>query len=223
MGKRFGALIGAVVAIVLVGPGSADAATFDVDSTADVAHVGGCTVAPGDCSLRDAITAANGSADPTSTVNVPAGTYPVTAGQIESDGNTAIVGADARTTIVDAGGLSRVFYISDGDASISGLTITGGSASDTGAGPETGDGGGILVVGGLLTGNPSLTLTDSAVVGNSAAFNGAGLALPSFHTGGGGTETSELTVTRSTIANNHLTGGTVPTAVIVEFSTVRFP
>src|ERR1700742_1253982 len=97
MGKRFGALIGAIVSIVLVGPGPAGAATFDVDSTPDVAHAGGCTAAPDDCSIRDAITAANASADTSNTINVPAGTYPITAGQLEVNPatatSTAIAGA----------------------------------------------------------------------------------------------------------------------------------
>jgi uncharacterized repeat protein (TIGR01451 family) len=216
MGRRFGALIGAVVMVVLVGPGSAEAATFDVDSTPDVTHVGGCTAAPDDCSVRDAIAAVNTSVDAANTVNLPAGTYPVTAGQLEINPATAtdttITGAGARQTILDAGGLSRVLVIDNSDTAIAGVTITGGLASDTGAGPQVGDGGGILMVGGVLA-SPSLTLTDSTVTNNSAAFNGGGIAAPSFHVGPG-TETSPVTITGSTISNNHLTGGTVPTAAI---------
>jgi uncharacterized repeat protein (TIGR01451 family) len=216
MGKRVGALIGAVVAIILVGPGSADAATFDVDSTPDVTHVGGCTAAPDDCSIRDAVVAANASADTANTINLPAGTYPITAGQLEINPaaatDTTISGAGARDTILDAGGLSRVFAVEDSATAISGVTITGGLAADTGPSPQPGDGGGIVVVGNAIA-SPSLTLTDSTVTNNSAAFNGGGIAAPSFHVGPG-TGTSAVSIVRSTISNNHLTGGTVPTAAI---------
>jgi uncharacterized repeat protein (TIGR01451 family) len=218
MGKRLGALIGAIVSIVLVGPGSADAATFDVDSTADATHVGGCTAAPDDCSIRDAVAAVNASLDTANTINVPGGTYSLTAGQLDlapllAGANTTITGAGARDTKLDAGGLSRVFAITAGATAISGVTITGGLASDTGATPEVGDGGGIVIVGSGVGDTPSLTLTDSTVTNNTAAFNGGGIAAPSFHTGFG-TETEDVSIVRSTISNNHLTGGTVPFAAI---------
>jgi uncharacterized repeat protein (TIGR01451 family) len=218
MGKRLGALIGAIVGLVLVGPGNAEAATFDVDSTPDVTHVGGCTAAPDDCSIRDAVTAANASADASNTINVPAGTYPIAAGQLAVLPTTAdatiIAGAGARDTILDAGGASRVFAVEDGATTISGMTITGGSSTDllAGPGPQPGDGGGIVVSASTAaaTGTPSLTLVDSTVTGNTAAVQGAGVAAPSFHSSPA--DDFPVTVEGSTISANHLTGGTPPVA-----------
>ena len=218
MGRRLGALIGAVVMVVLVGPGSADAATFDVDSTPDVTHGGGCAAAPDDCSIRDAVAAANASADASNTINVPAGTYPITAGQLVVFPTTAdatiIAGAGARDTILDAGGASRVFAVEEGDTTISGMTITGGSSTDILAGPtpQPGDGGGIVVSASSNAGTetPTLTLVDSTVTGNTAAVQGAGIAAPSFHSSP--SDDFPVKVQGSTIANNHLTGGTPPVA-----------
>jgi CSLREA domain-containing protein len=51
-----------VAAIVLALPASAAAQTLVVDSLADTSG-GGCTAAPADCTLRDALTLANGSAE----------------------------------------------------------------------------------------------------------------------------------------------------------------
>src|SRR5688572_13512219 len=51
------------------------AAVFDVTTTVDEAD-GSC--ADGDCSLRDAILAANSSSDADNTINLPQGTYSLT-------------------------------------------------------------------------------------------------------------------------------------------------
>ncbi len=55
-------------------------ATFDVTKTADTRD-GSCNA---DCSLREAIDAANASQGP-DTINIPAGTYTVTRSGIDSD------------------------------------------------------------------------------------------------------------------------------------------
>jgi hypothetical protein len=146
----------------------------------------------GDCSLRQAIDASNGTATD-DTINVPAGHYtltiPLSGGDDDATGDlninkaagsVTIVGAGARSTTVDATGLGdRVFRIDAGSASISGLTITGGSppANSTGLGNgEVGDGGGIQ-------NNGTLTLSDSTVTGNtvgstSVSNEGGGIANP---------------------------------------------
>src|SRR6516164_5731912 len=87
-----------------------------------------------------------------------------TLGQLElsdTTGTEAIVGPGKGVT-VDAGGASRVFQI-DGavTASMSGLTISGGTT--------TGNGGGLYNDGG------NATLTNCTVSGNSAGRNGGGL------------------------------------------------
>ena len=203
IGKRLGALVGAVVMIVLVGPGNANAAIYDVDSTPDVTHAGGCTAAPDDCSLRDAVIAASGSADAENRINLPAGTYPVTAGQLPMGGATAVelVGAGTRSTVIQGDGLTRVLDVTVPTGTISDLTIQGGFAEfDPGMiGVEfTGDGGGILATG------ETLNLARVAITGNTASLNGAGVSAPPENAA-----VTKITITDSTIANNTVTGGAI--------------
>ncbi|MEA2411271.1 MAG: large repetitive protein [Thermoleophilaceae bacterium] len=199
----------AAVLMALCMPLAAQAATFNVNTTTDQTVTGGCTTAP-DCSLRDAVTAADNAPDPSNTINVPSGTYTLSLGSIGVVGPLEIAGAGARTTTIDANGTSRIFDISDGNVSISGLTLTGGNA-DTGT-PDffAGDGGAILLgsFGGFLgcgcSPSPGLTLTDSVVKGNSATFNGGGIGTATFES----PDVSDITIDRSTISDNQVTGGT---------------
>ncbi len=136
-------------------------ATFVVNTTADqFGFYNGTT------SLREAIASANAvpgqtiTFDPT--VFASAQTITLTLGQLElsdTTGTTTITGPAAGVT-VNAGGASGVFQVDSGvTASISGLTITGGSTS-------SGNGGGLANYG-------TATLTDCTVTGNSA-LNGDG-------------------------------------------------
>ncbi len=107
---------------------------------------------------------------------------------------TQLVGAGARSTIIDANGASRVFTAS-GDNRIEGVTITGGRA-DVGL-LDPADGGGILSGG-------TLTLVNSTVTGNSAAFSGGGVASTTLFEGG---DPGLVTITGSTINGNQVSGG----------------
>ena len=103
--------------------------------------------------------------------------------------STAIDGPGALVLTISGGGASQVFQVASGvSASISGMTITGGSAVAIGA--LTGSGGGIDNSG-------TLVLTGDALTNNSA-INGGGLANEA-----GGL----ATVNSSTIANNSATTG----------------
>ncbi len=74
------------------------------------------------------------------------------------------IAGPAAGVIVSGGGLSRVFQVDGGvTASISGMTITGGSA------------GGGLSGGGLYNDGGTVTLTDCTLSGNSAGYGGGGL------------------------------------------------
>ena len=133
-----------------------------VNTTADTADSG---FSNGTISLRDAIAAANAvpgqtiTFDPT--VFASAQTITLTLGQLElsdTSGTETIMGPVAGVT-VNAGGLSRVFQVDGGvTASLSGLTITGGSA---------GNGGGLYNDGG------DVTMTDCTISGNSASSEAA--------------------------------------------------
>ncbi|WP_428304842.1 choice-of-anchor Q domain-containing protein [Lacipirellula sp.] len=129
---------------------------------------------------------------------------------VDSDAN--IVGPGAGRLTIDGDGLSRIFSIVPGaDATISGLTVTGGGNVSTGGGilnngvltlesvvvsgnttTSSGYGGGILTQNGL-TGTARLYLRNSTVDGNHASF-GSGLYLS--------VDDGEVEITGSTISNN---------------------
>jgi CSLREA domain-containing protein len=168
----------------LVGMQSASAATITVDSTADDS--------PGDpdngnCTLREAITAANENfaedacteGDPgEDTIVLPAGNYVLDEAGID-DGNqdgdldirddVTIQGAGAPTTIIEQtiAGERVIDVVDTGDpykATMTGVTVTGGDADDDGD-----DGGGILID------DNNLTLVEVHVTGNNAALDGGGI------------------------------------------------
>ncbi|MFI5120777.1 MAG: choice-of-anchor Q domain-containing protein [Thermoanaerobaculia bacterium] len=159
---------------------TARAATFNVNSTADAVDAapgnGTCASAGGDCTLRAAIMEANALAG-SHTINVPAGLYVLTIpgigeenaaqGDLDVTGNVTIVGAGPGETIVDGGGIDRVFEII-GTAQISGMTIRNGAAVSPGT-PFFGSN----FVGGLVENLGTLTLTDCTLEGGRANVGGA--------------------------------------------------
>ena len=115
-------------------------------------------------SLREALAFANADPDVdtiTFDASLAGGTIALTLGQLTIDEDVSITGAGSSALTVDAGGLSRVFFVDGADASIFGLTISGG---DAGVGEM---GGGLLAVGGA-----NVALTSSAVLNNSAVDGG---------------------------------------------------
>jgi hypothetical protein len=183
-------------AVFLSLAGTAAANTFTVTTTDD--NIGTCD--PGDCSIREALAAAQANPGE-DTVNIPAGHYVLTNGELETDdsGNTTnIVGHSARDTIIDANGQSRVYFVNDGTVNMSHLTITGGVAP--GDDPQAaGEGGGIFFDG------QQMNLDHVAVVGNQA------LSQPDFGGQGGGIFADEaVTITNSVVSGNVAdgTGGT---------------
>ena len=192
------------------------------------------SVSDGDCSLREAIEAANidsavdacsaGSGD--DIINIPAGVYTLTLGstvpccsRLTVSTNLNLAGAGAANTIIqaaDSPGVAgfRVFRILGPDVVISGVTIRHGSLGEGSAG------------GGILTGSfNTLTLIDSIVSDNSAGSNGGGVSNlngtltvidttisdNTSHAGGGirNSPLGSLTLTESTVSDNTagFTGG----------------
>jgi CSLREA domain-containing protein len=182
-------VVGAVLAAALLAPGTAGAATFTVNTTAD--HSGTCDAS--DCTLREALDQAANSTAVQDAIVVPPGTYNLSVGQQLTLNGDVISGAGARSTIIDGGLASRVlFATSDGltQPQVSGVTIRGGN----GVGPPiTGSGGGILV-----TNANSLGLINSTVTGNTAISDGGGIYLD------GGIS---LFMAGSTVAGNVSSGG----------------
>jgi uncharacterized repeat protein (TIGR01451 family)/CSLREA domain-containing protein len=179
------------------------AATFAVDSTLDTVDVnpgdGKCADAaspPSHCTLRAAIQEANALAG-ADTINLDVNVYTLTitgagenlaaTGDLDISDDLTINGASTSTTIVDGGGLDRVFDIAPNGQSptvtIQNLTIRKGKA--TGAA-----GGAILITRGTVT------LTACSLTDNQADVNGGAIA----NVGG------SLTVNTSTLNANSATG-----------------
>lgn len=88
------------------------------------------------------------------------GTITLTSGELEIDHDLTITGPGSESLTIDGDGAYRVFNISGGAPTISGLTISGAY--------KDGDGGGIFNEG-------TLTLTDFGIAGCSCTGNGGGI------------------------------------------------
>lgn len=216
--KKIIGIVSIAVAVYFGLSGIAHAATFTVTKTADT-NDGTCDA---DCSLREAVIAANAAAG-ADTIDLPAGTYTLTIpGNMESNSNTGdldikesltIAGAGAKETIVDAGGLDRIFEIAGGagvTVGLSDMTIQNGDALANGGGIFVNanatvtidrvtirDNRSAMGGGGINTAG-TLTMTDSAITGNVAFGNGGGLYKQ--------TVSKTIHVNNSTISGNRANG-----------------
>jgi CSLREA domain-containing protein len=154
-------LIAVVAALAL--PSAASAAPFQVNTTADTAPDKACTTAAGGCTLREAVQLA-GNAD---TINVPAGTYTLTRGELALF-NDHIAGAGARTTAISGNNASRVFSVTGTSNTVSGVTIRNGNGAGTTA---SGSGGGVFIAASAV-----ITISNSTVSANTASIGG-GIAV----------------------------------------------
>ena len=174
--------------------------------------------ADGDCSLREAIQAANTNAavdacvagTGVDTITVPAGTYTLTiagdsenlnaTGDLDITDSVTINGAGESATIIQAGtlgypnvpnGIDRVLHIFSGiTVGLSNVTIANGNIAN---GNTAGYGGGIYNYHGTLN------VTNSTFLGNYGYYGGgiSDLAAPG----------SPMTVTNSTFKSNSATAG----------------
>lgn len=178
-------------------------------------------------SLRQAIA----DAAPGDTINVPAGTYTLTSGQLVVDKTLTLAGAGARSTIITASNASRVMIAGGSPVTITGLTLTGGKA-DINALLDCQGGGGIcnsgsLVIsdsavvgnvanvainnqnamggGGIYNNGDTVSITNSTIAGNRAAVTSSGAPIGADGGGGIFNNGSTLTITNSTVAGNSAT------------------
>ena len=211
------AVCGGAAALLVGGAQSRSLTThvFAVTTTADTVDNftgdGICADASSQCSLRAAVQEAD-QLGGSSVINVPAGTYTLSLGQLLFTANISLVGAGARTTSIIQGGVQRVIEVSAGTSSISGVLIQGGDTLSNSGEPNEGVGGGIWVdspgtlsvsystithnvasaSGGGIDNNGTLSVDHSTI-----EFNGAGTI------GGGIDDFGPLvTVNDSTISNN---------------------
>ena len=194
----FGRILSTLMIVILLCLGTgitARAATFTVTKTADT-NDGTCNA---DCSLREAILAANANPGD-DTVVLPGGTYVLSiAGQSEDAGATGdldinggltIQGDGWDQTIIDANHTDRVIQIlGDATVTINGVHITRGKTPD-------GD------VGGGIFNQGSLLLNNSKVSANSA------FATDCMASSGGGIyNQDQLTLENTTVTDNSATWG----------------
>jgi CSLREA domain-containing protein len=192
------ALAVALAVCALALPRSALAATITVSATEDE------TDFDVDCSLREAIIAANTDAaagacpagSGADTITVPEGTYTLSingaseeaasTGDLDVTGATDINGAGARETVVQGGaGFDDRIFDNTATTEISGLTITGGNAG------STDPGGGVRNTGGDLT-------LDEVSVSDNTTADGAGGII---------SDGGALEIIDSTVSGNEAGGG----------------
>ena len=183
------ALLSALLMLFFAQSGTAYAATITVNTTSDV------SADDGECSLPEAITAANsdtasgamtgecaaGSGDDTIAFSVTLpGTITLTSGELPISNNLTINGPGAGSLTIDGNASSRIFSVGSGvTVSITGLTLTNGNDLR---------GGGIFNFG-------DLTLTDITVSGNTAIS-------VSLRGGGGIHNSGTLSLSNSTVSGN---------------------
>lgn len=170
------------IAFVLVLASGAQAATFTVNTTADNAPVAGeCSGAAGDCSIRQAIDAANANPGD-DTITIPAGHYVMSIAPTGPDDNASgdfnVANAGALTiqgatgnsadVLIDGAGIDGVLSLDTGaNVTVANVTIEDGFSNIlTVAGSRSaGDGAG----GGIYVGtNATLTLDAARVIRNTA-------------------------------------------------------
>jgi hypothetical protein len=190
---------GAALVILAAVPSTAMGASIDVTSASDLASPACPSSAR--CTLRGALAVAA----PGDSVEVPAGTYVLSQGELKLCPGVSLDGAGARTTIVrPAGGEpSRVIEVlplgppcsgQQTASGLDGLTITGGAPTDFD--PR---GGGVLV-----DADAAVSITDSTIAANRAGGpKPAGGELGGGNGGGIDVEADgSLRLVRSTVSGN---------------------
>nr|MBA2271624.1 hypothetical protein [Chthoniobacterales bacterium] len=166
--------------------------TFTVTNTAE--RDSGCTT--DDCTLLEAMNAANAGAD-ANTITFAPGLSGVIRNTLVPGGLNIIQpltinGPGARTLTVSGNDATRIFNLAKGiSATISGLTLTGGRASGSTFPANSGA---------AITNAGALTLTECTVAGNTASGHGGAI----YNNGGNGVAT--LNVANSTLSGNVASG-----------------
>jgi CSLREA domain-containing protein len=184
---------------------AAHASRLVVDSTADAPDVKPgdhlCVTAAATCTLRAAVQEADADGGP-NTIFIPRGDYrlsipPATEagaagqddagkGDLDIAASLTIRGAGASQTIIDGGGLDRVFSIAaNATASISDMTVTGGDATGGGTSKE-------IDMGGAIFNQGTANLERMRLVGNHSDGGGAVFSIPG----------SYITIRDSLLAHN---------------------
>ena len=164
-------------------------------------------------SLRDALAAAN-DGDIIDATGV-SGTILLTSGELQITHAVTISGPGPGSLAVDGNGTFRVFDNLISGVTISGFTITNGSASGNNGGGIFHEGGDSATLrlsncvvsgnsadfgGGIFNANGTLTVDSCTISGNGAGFSGGGISSSALD------GAANLTITNSTISDNSATG-----------------
>ena len=200
--------------LALTLPAALQAAIYIPNKSADT-NDGACD---SDCSLREAITAANQNPGE-DVILLHAGTYTLTAsgpanGNLQIQGDTVLIGDGAGRTIIDGGAAGGIFFIPNG-VTVQMQDVTLRNGRSPGAGGAIRNNGDLTLLRTILTGNssvagsvgsglggaivsdgtnPSLTIVDSTISNNTAQGAGGGIAA-------GG----DVTLTNVTVSGNRTT------------------
>jgi CSLREA domain-containing protein len=204
-GTAFAVLAMTAGSLTAISIGPAQAAGFAVTRTDDPTP-SGCQ--PGDCSLREAIIAANAAPD-ADTIALDSTFYVLSrsgiddtasAGDLDITSDLTITGAGQGSTFVNGNGVDRVFDVLAGTVvHINELSIIDGFAA--GASFTGGFGAG----GGGIRNSGTLTLTNSTVQNNEAGVGAIGfitMSLGRSGSGGGIANSGSLTLDGVTVKNN---------------------
>ncbi len=198
--RRVGAPLGATLVsflLIALPAAPASAASLAVTRTDDPPP-GACL--PDDCSLREAVLAANGTAEH-DTITLGAAKYDLERGALEVTGLLDIVGQGNGVTVIDGMGRSRVLDVALGaTVSVRDLVVTNGQAPSGDDLEEGGRGGAIRNLGGL-------TLTDVTVENSRSAHgvrSGNGFRLQRPGAGGGIANSGTLNLFRVTVQHNSI-------------------
>lgn len=180
---------------IFAGGAAAGAAVYTPTKLTDSAD----GVCDADCSLREAVIAANARAGEDVILLGP-GVYALSragnetaanAGDLNLTDDLVLIGAGANRTTINGGGLDRIFQVPVGiTVEIRDVTLTNGRSGGAG---------------GAIRNEGTLTIARSVIQGNSTVSGTAGAGFGgAILTDGDG---SSLTVTDSTLSNNSATGG----------------
>jgi hypothetical protein len=195
--------------LILICVPAASAAVYDVTGTADGVDPLGCTAVgfTFQCStLRTAVAASNTSVGEADSIVLRAGTYTLSQGPLTLEDDVGITGLDTRATTIQATGTQAVTIASDVTASLTNVTVQGGSGS-SGGNILVGSGGqlalafarvtgGSASLGGGIANLGTATIANSLVDGNQASSAGGGI----FNTG-------TLQLVNSTVTGNRIIDG----------------
>jgi hypothetical protein len=207
------ALLGGLVSLALMLPGVdlAAAETYTVTRTDDP-NPAPCEA--GDCSLRGALMASNGSSAVDDVVVLPASAAPYLLQYefltFQINDEVEVRGAGAGQTVVEGDGEETIFFVGSTKATLSGLTITGGQAAIQNNGE-------LFVRGVSIEGNKWNGGTAGIISNGALTVESSFLGFNRTESASGGVihTNAPLTIVNSTIARNTSTQG--PGAISANF------